>query len=627
MSTTTQQRVIHGYRLLRPLGKGSYGVVWQAVAPGGFSAAIKLISRDRSDLIALPELKALQAMRSVNHPYLVNVLACWEERDWVIIAMEMADGNLRERFDFCRQQQLPGVPADELLLYLKESADALDYLHALGKLHRDIKPENLLLFLGPPPHVKIGDCGLLRDADRLSTMRPQGTPQYMPPEAWDCKPCPASDQFSLALSYAEMRQGFRPFGGSTVYMVEQAVRLHEPDLSGVPEVEAAPLRRALAKSPKDRFPSCRDFAEAMEWALARRADSFRPTERVGLLKEEPPSLPLPETQPPSDQGAETVRPEPKPKPTPPPPPPTPPRAPARPWKPWAAAAAALALLLAAGGWWALNRPAGAGPEPKPGPEIVDTRPPKIDPPKVDPPKVDPPKARPVLLRYPREMPVPRLPRNFAAAARSEVVGETGGPHYHVRIVRAVGPERVTFRLVPGPVPFYLMETKVWNALFRRFAAERPGEVGDDWRLGGKADGRDTLDIVARHPVFRVKRREAEAFADWLGGRLPTAAQLDRAAAAWPRGEGDDVAVGLRRQGPRAVGTSRGDPADLRGNGWEWARNLVQGGRLAVLRGQSYTAARPAVPGPPADPELVPTQYPDTGSPYTGFRVVIELAAP
>ncbi|MGL4549680.1 MAG: serine/threonine-protein kinase, partial [Gemmataceae bacterium] len=293
MSSATQQRSVHGYTLLQPIGEGSFGVVWKALAPGEFPAAVKFISRARDDLIALPELKALQAVRTLNSPYIVKVFACWEETDWLIIAMELADANLRERFDFCRQQGQDGIPADELLHYTREAADALDYLHGLNKLHRDIKPENLLLFLGTPAHCKVGDCGLVRDQDRIATMRPQGSPPFMPPEAWDCRPCPASDQFALAVTYAEMRLGRRPFTGKNIREIEEAVRMHDPDLGGMFRPEADAVRKALAKSPADRYPSCRDFVVAIEGATLTRADAYRPKEPVPIAKEPPPRSRVP----------------------------------------------------------------------------------------------------------------------------------------------------------------------------------------------------------------------------------------------------------------------------------------------------------------------------------------------
>src|SRR5262245_15615306 len=73
MSSAASQRTVHGYTLQHAIGEGSFGTVWKALAPGDFPAAVKFISRARDDLIALPELKALDAVRTLNSPYIVKV--------------------------------------------------------------------------------------------------------------------------------------------------------------------------------------------------------------------------------------------------------------------------------------------------------------------------------------------------------------------------------------------------------------------------------------------------------------------------------------------------------------------------------------------------------------------------
>jgi hypothetical protein len=68
--------------------------------------------------------------------------------------------------------------------------------------------------------------------------------------------------------------------------------------------------------------------------------------------------------------------------------------------------------------------------------------------------------------------------------------------------------------------------------------------------------------------------------------------------------------------------------DLHGNGWEWTREVlwIRGEEYAVLRGRSYTASRPLLPGELAERRrpMQPTQAPGRASPYTGFRVAIGL---
>ncbi len=141
---------IPGYRLLERIGGGGFGEVWRAVAPGGLHKAIKFFSCDH---FAEQELKSLERVQSVRHPSILII-----ERHDIIdgqltIVMELADRNLWDRYHECRAQGLPGIPRDELLGYLRDAADALDYLNERhGAQQLEIKPQNLLLI---NDHVKV----------------------------------------------------------------------------------------------------------------------------------------------------------------------------------------------------------------------------------------------------------------------------------------------------------------------------------------------------------------------------------------------------------------------------------------------------------------------------------------
>ena len=199
-----------GYRLIEHLGAGGYGEVWRAEAPGGLTKAIKFIFGPHHEKRATNELRALDRVRGVRHPFLLSLERIEVVDGRLLVVTELADGSLKDRFDACRREGLPGIPRDELLGYLRDAADALDFLsetHALQ--HLDIKPENLLLLAG---HVKVADFGLVKDVRQSQASLVGGmTPLYAAPEVFHGTPSRHSDQYSLAIVYQEMLTGVLPF--------------------------------------------------------------------------------------------------------------------------------------------------------------------------------------------------------------------------------------------------------------------------------------------------------------------------------------------------------------------------------------------------------------------------------
>src|SRR5205085_12202746 len=114
-----------------------------------------------------------------------------------------------------------------------------------------------------------------------------------------------------------------------------------------------------------------------------------------------------------------------------------------------------------------------------------------------------------------------IPEGFKPAAGSKLVGPEKGPKLHTRLERE-GAAFVLLQPEDGLAPFYLMEDKATNALLKRLDAK------GDWRKGGKK-GADDAGDGDRLPALRLTRPEAEAIARRLGGKLPSAAQLDYAA--------------------------------------------------------------------------------------------------
>jgi WD40 repeat protein len=259
---------VPGYRLVARLGAGGFGEVWKAHAPGGFPVALKLVRLENGR--GADEQESLKVLKEFQHPSLVTIFSAWCGEKWFVVAMELAEKTLQHRLLESFKAGQAGIPFPELISYMSSVADGIDFLHEprnldgqsiAGVQHGDIKPLNLLLARG---WVKIADFGLLRVMRRTQTGHAGAmTNAYAPPEFFNGQSSRNSDQYSLAVTYCQLRGGRLPFDGQPAQIV--AGHLYEPpDLSMIPDDERPAVARALAKDPHDRWPSCMDFVRAIK---------------------------------------------------------------------------------------------------------------------------------------------------------------------------------------------------------------------------------------------------------------------------------------------------------------------------------------------------------------------------
>jgi formylglycine-generating enzyme required for sulfatase activity len=611
-----------GYRLRRPLGRGAFGEVWKAEAPGGVEVAVKLITRSVKGSEAQRELDALQLMKRLRHQNLLAVQAFFPLTDRLIIILELADGSLRGRLEQCQDKGLPGVPPTELLRYFREAAEALDYLHEQNVQHRDVKPDNLLL-LGQ--HVKVADFGLakLLEQTQLQTASHAGTPAYMAPEVWDSKLSVHSDQYSLAVTYAQLRTGRFPFSASSLAALMKAHLMEAPELGPLGSREQEVLRRALAKEADGRYPSCTAFVKALVTALmAEREDADKPPARP--VRKRPP--PLPSTTAIQTQAGDAM-------PTPPPRPAavfsvTQPqrrrrRAPDRPWLVPLGTLGAfvfiVGLILGLLMMGRLREPAGATGRAA---AATQREPPAPEPVPPDPPRKAAAPAEPageVTNSIGMRLALIPAGRFSMGSPRGEIGRDDNEEQHEVEISR----------------PFYLGIYEVTQREYRMVMGENPSWFSD---AGGGKDRVVGLDVDA-FPVERVSWADAVLFCERLSARpgeraadlkyrLPTEAEWEYACrggvAAAPFHFGNSLAstqanfdgsfpyaaaAGKYLQRTARVGSyppNRFGLYDMHGNVWEWCQDWYgkdyfkvsprqdppgpEDGTVRVLRGGSWVSS-------------------------------------
>ncbi len=246
------------YILIRKLGAGAFGEVWQAHGPGGVDVALKFILLDTH--VRALELRSLEVMKSIRHPNLVSLFGAWHKDNWLILAMELCDRTLRDRLAEALYQNLPGIPLEELLNYMADAANGLDALNAKQVQHRDVKPANLLLLNSV---VKVADFGLAKALEQtVASNSGAGTLAYTAPECFKGKLTQQSDQYSLAVTYYHLRTGHPLFNGDQAQVMYAHLEL-EPDLAHLPPAEGVVLARALSKEPGKRWANCKVFVNEL----------------------------------------------------------------------------------------------------------------------------------------------------------------------------------------------------------------------------------------------------------------------------------------------------------------------------------------------------------------------------
>lgn len=311
------------FRLVREIGRGGMGVVYEAVQePGGRRVAFKLLPW------RLPEtspwrqrfLNEARTTARLRHPHIVPVYEFGEQQGWCYYVMQLVEGLSLDRIIRLLKQPAGTVSAEDIQRAFATShlagqaiskatssqstastspsgdkpggilrcdswqqiaaigiqaADALRFAHARGTLHLDVKPANLLL--DPHGSVWLADFGVASQRDDLlggSAAHLAGTLPYAAPEQIDGLADERSDLYSLGTTLYELCTLRPPFEASTrTKLVAQMQTTIPPRPREVNRLVPVELERIIMKAtdrtPESRFQSADELLEAL-WQFIQR---------------------------------------------------------------------------------------------------------------------------------------------------------------------------------------------------------------------------------------------------------------------------------------------------------------------------------------------------------------------
>ncbi|MEX1243819.1 MAG: protein kinase [Thermoanaerobaculia bacterium] len=294
------------YEILAPIGAGGMGEVYKARdARLERTVAVKVLPPHLSSNAELRQRfeREAKTISQISHPHICALYDVNREGETEYLVMEYLEGEtLADRLG------KGPLPAEQLLRYGIEIADALDKAHRQGIVHRDLKPGNVML---TKSGVKLLDFGLAkfqaagrdvssgvsRLATEMQASQPLtergtvlGTFQYMAPEQLEGKDADfRSDLFAFGAVLYEMATGKKAFSGtSQASLIGAILRDDPPAISEISPMIPPALNRVvktcLAKDPEDRFQTAHDAKLQLQWVAEGGSQAGLPAPVIARRK-------------------------------------------------------------------------------------------------------------------------------------------------------------------------------------------------------------------------------------------------------------------------------------------------------------------------------------------------------
>ncbi|HEV3142026.1 MAG TPA: protein kinase [Vicinamibacterales bacterium] len=291
------------YTIIGPLGEGGMASVYKAHQPAvNRDVALKILGRHfMQDPEFITRFKhEAWVVAQFQHPHILPVFDFGESDGLTYLVMPFIKGG--QLSDLMTGTPMRLEMVDRII---RQICDALDYAHSKGVIHRDIKPTNILV--DERLNCLVSDFGIARMTEGTTKLTATGavvgTPTYMSPEQAAGETVgPQSDLYSLGIMLYEMVAGRVPFKAETPFAIAlkhlsapmPPPATFNPRLG--PAIEAVVLK-AVARSPRDRYASGEEFANALSGAI-RKTQAIQ--EQKTIVE------PRPESQTATDRAASTA---------------------------------------------------------------------------------------------------------------------------------------------------------------------------------------------------------------------------------------------------------------------------------------------------------------------------------